>query len=93
MAYESAAWWEKNLVFICFFNDDGTFSNFCLDAEYASDSHYEFYAENMIRKLIYQKGDEDKYFHEILIRYVQKYSGSDLLKLIEPFITMRFHYD
>lgn len=76
-----------------FFNDDGTFSNFSLDEEYASDYHYEFYAEDKIRELLYQKGDEGKYFHEILIRYVKNKSGSDLLSLIDPFITMRFHYD
>ena len=85
---------KKGIWFLSvFFNDDGTFSKFCLDAEYASDAHYEFYAEDKIRKLIYQEGDEDKYFHEILIRYVQNHSGSDLLTLIEPFITISFHYD
>ena len=85
---------EKRIWFLSvFFNDDGTFSNFFLDAEYASDSHYEFYAENEIRKLIYQNGDEDKYFHEILIRYVQKQSGEDLLTLIKPFIVTCYRYD
>lgn len=84
---------KRNWFLSVFFNDDGTFSSFSLDAEYASDSHYEFYKEDKIRELIYQKGDEDKYFHEILIRYVKNKSGSDLLSLIDPFITMRFHYD
>jgi len=82
---------EKRIWFLSvFFNDDGTFSKFSLDAEYASDSHYEFYAEDKIRELLYQEGDEDRYFHEILIRYVQNQSGSALLSLIEPFITMSF---
>lgn len=55
-----------------FVRDDGSFDKFSLDREAAEDSHYEFVEEQNIRKKLYAAGDENKYFHEILIRYVQK---------------------
>lgn len=75
-----------------FVRDDGSFDKFSLDREAAEDSHYEFVEEQNIRKKLYAAGDENKYFHEILIRYVQAYGGAALRGQILPYVTAQFHY-
>ena len=75
-----------------FVRDDGSFDKFSLDREAAEDSHYEFVEEQNIRKKLYAAGDENKYFHEILIRYVQAYGGASLRGQILPYVTAQFHY-
>ena len=37
-------------------------------------------------------GDDRKYFHEILIPYVQAFGGEALLNQIMPYVTEQFHY-
>ena len=76
-------------VFVC---DDGRFEKYSLDKETANDSHYEFTNEQAIRKNIYAPGDEKKYFHEILARYVQANGGEALLSQIMPYVTAQFHF-
>ncbi len=76
-----------------FVRDDGSFEKYSLDKEAANDSHYEFVEEQAIRKNLYTSGDENKYLHEILIRYIQAYGGEILLGQITPFITAQFHFD
>ena len=68
------------------------FDKFSLDREAAEDSHYEFVEEQNIRKKLYAAGDENKYFHEILLRYVQAYGGAALRGQILPYVTAQFHY-
>ena len=76
-----------------FIKEDGTFDKYCLDYEAAHDSHYEFTDDTMIRKKLHEPGDESKYLHEILIRYVEKKGTGGLIDLIGPSITAQFHYD
>lgn len=75
-----------------FIRDDGIFENYSLDKESANDSHYEFVEEQKIRKNLYISGDENKYFHEILIRYIQEHGGDSLLSQIMPYVTKQFHF-
>lgn len=75
-----------------FVRDDGSFEKYSLDEEAANDSHYEFVEEQNIRKKLYATGDENKYFHEILIRYVQAHGGNKLLSQIMPYVTEQFHF-
>lgn len=75
-----------------FVRDDGSFEKYSLDKETANDSHYEFIDESKIRKNLYIYGDENKYFHEILIRYIQEHGGDALLSQIMPYVTKQFHF-
>lgn len=75
-----------------FVRDDGSLEKYSLDKETANDSHYEFVEEQKIRKSIYLPGDENKFFHEILIRYVQAHGSNALLSLIMPYVTGQFHF-
>ncbi len=76
-----------------FFHDDGRFDKFSLDyIEAYADFHYGFEDEAEIRKILYMDGDEDLYFHEIAIRYCEENGGDSFYKLIEKYITSRFHY-
>lgn len=75
-----------------FVHDDGSFDKYSLDLEAANDCHYEFVEEEKIRKALYAPGDENQYFHEILIRYVQQHGGDALLDLIRPCIAQAFCY-
>ena len=75
-----------------FIRDDGSFEKYSLDKEAANDSHYEFVEEQKIRKSMYSVGDENKYFHEILIPYVQAFGGEALLNQIMPYVTEQFHF-
>ena len=75
-----------------FVRDDGSFEKYSLDEEAANDSHYEFVEEEAIRKNLYVSGDENQYFHEILIRYVQEHGGTALLSQIKPYVTAQFHF-
>ena len=61
---------------------------FSLDIELDHDVHYQFYNEKELRKQIYQQGDEDKYLHEILVRY----EPSVLKNIIKPFVTDVFSF-
>lgn len=72
--------------------DDGGFEQYSLDEELANDSHYEFVEEQEIRKRLYISGDENRYFHEILIRFVKVHGGGALLSLIKPYVMKEFHY-
>ncbi len=76
-----------------FVRDDGSLEKYSLDKETANDSHYEFVEEQKIRKNLYTCGDENKYFHEILIRYVQAHGGEALLNQIMPYVTEQYHFD
>lgn len=85
---------EERVWFLSvFINEDHTFHKFSLDKEVASDSHYEFKAEAEIRKILYQKGDEDKFLHEILIAFLKNQSGEKLLAVLRPYITAQYHFD
>lgn len=85
---------QKRLWFLSVYvTEDGDFDKYFLDKEAASDSHYEFLEEREIRKKLYVSGDENKYFHEILIRYVKEHGGEGLRSLIMPYVTAQFHYD
>lgn len=75
-----------------FINDDGSFEKFSLDKEAANDSHYVFWEEQKIRDSMYVLGDENKYFHEILIRYINEYGGEALESQILPYVTEQFHF-
>lgn len=75
-----------------FVRDDGSFEKYSLDKEAANDSHYEFVEEQKIRKSLHVTGDEKKYFHEVLIRYVQAHGGEALLSQIMPYVTEQFHF-
>ncbi len=75
-----------------FVRDDGNFEKYSLDKESADDCHYEFIEEPKIRKNLYTPGDENKYFHEILIRYVQAHGGEALRNQIMPYVTGQFHF-
>lgn len=85
---------EKRLCFLSVFvYENGNFDKYSLDREAASDSHYEFQAEQEIRKKLYVSGDENLYFHEILIRYVKAHGGQALQNLIMPYVTAQYHFD
>lgn len=85
---------EERLWFLSvFLREDGSFVNYSLDEEAASDSHYVFKEEQCIRSKLYVSGDRDKYFHEILIRYLKEHGGAALCKLIIPYVTAQFHFD
>ena len=75
-----------------FIRDDGSFEKYSLDKEAANDSHYEFVEEQKIRKNLYFTGDENIYFHEVLIRYIQAHGGEALLSQIMPYVTAQFHF-
>lgn len=75
-----------------FVRDDGSFDSFWLDEEAADDSHYAFAEEQMIRARLHTAGDENRYFHEILIRFVERHGGGALLNLIRPYITDQLHF-
>lgn len=75
-----------------FVSDDGCFEKFSLDKEAANDSHYVFVEEQKIRNSLYVLGDENKYFHEILIRYINEHGGEALKSQILPYVTEQFHY-
>ena len=75
-----------------FVRDNGSFEKYSLDEEAANDSHYEFVEEQAVRKNLYVSGDENQYFHEILIRYVQEHGGAALLSQIKPYVTTQFHF-
>ena len=84
---------SKQLWFLSVFvRDDGRFEKYSLDKETANDSHHVFTNEQVIRKNIYAPGDENKYFHEILARYVQANGGEALLSQIMPYVTAQFHF-
>lgn len=84
---------EEALWFLSVFvRDDGSFDSYWLDEEAADDSHYAFAEEQMIRARLYAAGDENRYFHEILIRFVERHGGGELLSLIEPYITNQLHF-
>ena len=83
---------EERLWFLSvFIQEDGSFVNYSLDEEAASDSHYHFKDEQSIRSKLYVSGDRDRYFHEILIRYLKEHGGAALWKLIMPYVTAQFH--
>ena len=85
---------EEQVWFLSvFINENNTLDKFSLDKELASDSHYQFNAEGEIRKALYQKGDEKKYLHEILIKFVKQQGGDKLLTVIYPYITGQYHSD
>ena len=85
---------EERIWFLSvFINEDSTFKKYSLDRESASDSHYEFRAEAEIRKELYQKGDEEKFLHEILIAFLKNQSGEELLAVLRPYITAQYHFD
>lgn len=75
-----------------FVRGDGRFEKYSLDEEAASDSHYEFTEEQNVRNALYIPGDEQRYFHEILIRYVCNHGGEALLSLIMPYVTQQIHF-
>lgn len=83
---------EQQWYLSVFVREDGSFENYSLDKEAANDSHYEFAEEQKIRKILYAPGDENKYFHEILVRYVQVHGGESLLSQIMPYVTKQFHF-
>lgn len=75
-----------------FVRDDGSFEKYSLDKEAANDAHYEFVEEQNIRKSLYVSGDENKFFHEVLIRHVKEHSGEALRSQIMPYVTGQFHF-
>lgn len=84
---------QEGLWFLSVFvRDDGSLEKYSLDKESANDSHYIFAEEQKIRKSLYAFGDERKYFHEILIRYVHDHGAHALLNLIMPHVTEQFHF-
>lgn len=97
----SCHWWrlrvqldqERKWFLSVFVQEDGSFDKFSLDDESAFDSHYQFQEEQKIREMLYTPGDENRYFHEILIRFVEAHGGVALKNLIMPYVTAQFHYD
>lgn len=84
---------NERLWFLSVFVDEnGSTIKYSLDEEASDDSHYEFEAESDIRETLYLSGDEDRYFHEILTRYVKANGGEALLNLIMPYVTAQHHY-
>lgn len=75
-----------------FVREDGAFEKYSLDKEVADDSHYAFVNERKIREALYEPGDETRFFHEILIRYVKGNGGNALLRQINPYITAKHHF-
>lgn len=86
---------ERQWFLSVFVHEDGygRLDKYSLDKEAASDSHYEFQQEQEIRKKLYVSGDENRYFHEILIRYVKEHGGEALRSLIMPYVTAQYHFD
>lgn len=85
---------DKRIWFLSIFvKSDGSFEKYSLDKELAADSHYEFKDEMAIRKAIYKPDDFRRDFAVILVDYVKTHSGDELLNMIAPFITARFHFD
>lgn len=85
---------EKRIWFLTvFFHENGEFDHFSLDCETDEDSHYLFAEEDMIREKLYQPGDEELYFDEIIERYVCQFGGNSFLGIIRPYITEEFHFD
>lgn len=79
---------KQNVYLSVFVYDDTSIMKFSLDIELDHDVHYQFYNEKELRKQIYQQGDEDKYLHEILVRY----EPSVLKNIIKPFVTDVFSF-
>ena len=69
-----------------FIMEDGSFDMYSFDEEAARDSHAIFTSEKEIRKKLYMPGDEEKYLHEILIRYVMQDGTRYLGKIVAPWI-------
>lgn len=93
-------WWlwiqldeDRQWFLTVFVFEDGSVDKYSLNRETASDDHYEFKAEAEIRNQLYASGDENRYLHEILIRFVKEHGGEALLNLIMPYVTAQFHYD
>ena len=65
-----------------------------IDCEAADDSHYLFEGESAIRDLLYKKGDEELYLHEIFRQYIKKHKGrgDSLISFLHPFITEQYHF-
>ncbi len=84
---------DRNQWFLSVFRyDDDTFDKFSLDNEVASDSHYEFSNEKGIRKVLCSRKNKKEHFAEVLITYVEKHGGDELLKQIRPFVTKEYHF-
>lgn len=86
---DEAKYWFLSVFYL----EDGGFAGYSLDYEGASDSHYQFYEEKAIRERLYRTGDEERYFDEILSKYVGEVGGSGLYELVKPYITEEYHFD
>ena len=75
-----------------FISKDNTLDKFSLDQELASDSHYEFKAEEEIKRKLFQKRDEKKFLPEILIKFEAAHSGEALLTTFGPYIAAQYHF-
>ena len=75
-----------------FINENGSFDKYFLDYEAANDSHYEFESDEAIINNLYEEGDDNRYLHELMIRYVENNGAAGLYKLIESSVTNRFFY-
>ena len=85
---------EERIWFLSVFTgENGEFEKYSLDRELAEDSHFEFTDEKSIREKLFEPGDEKRHFGEILVRYVKKNSGNELLRTIYPFVTAQYHFD
>lgn len=85
---------EERIWFLSvFLSEDGRLDKFSLDEELASDSHYEFRAEDEIRRKLYVPGDENRSLDEVLIRYAGEHGANALPGVIRPYVTAEFHYD
>jgi len=80
---------EKLWSLSVYFFENG-FSKFSLDLESVADSHYGFVDEAQIREILYRKGDENKYLHEIFRDYIKENDGDTLLATIQSYITAEF---
>ena len=65
---EPDRWWFLSVYYL----ETGEFDRFYLDYEAADDEHYMFKDEEKLRKVLYKKGDEKLYLHEIMIRYIHE---------------------
>lgn len=84
---------ERIWFLTIFIDERGEVLKYYLDRELASDSHFEFADEGIIRNVIYEPGDEALDFPEVLIRYVDRHGGSALLGAIRGYICHEYHYD
>ena len=76
-----------------FINDDGSFDTYSLNyIDAYADFHYGFVDEESIRKKLYKDGDENLYFHEIIVRYCNENGGQAFYEEIKEYITSHFHY-